>query len=488
MSLPIIELESSISLPLPLKLGVADADLQVIGEDYTIAEEGSEPTMWRTFTEERGIPTPGVGIARYHHWREDIALMARMGVQHYRTSVSMARTLTRDGGVNGRAIEWYKRYFGALKERGISVCATLYHWELPQYLSSLGGWTRRETATALQRHAQVVVEHLGEFIEEYFILNEPWCSSMLSYYEGIHAPGKQHRDDRENLKAGILAAHHLLLGQGLAYNAIREYAPHAKISTVLNFEPAYAASASPEDVLAARIRDGYYNAWFLDPIFTGSYPEFMVKHYGEDAMPPDYERDMDLIKVGDKLHALGVNYYRGSLYRAAEGDLRSEQVLVKGGPTNGLGWPIYQPPHYPEGLYDLLQQIYFGYRAFGLERMYVTENGMALATPWDGEAEVVDDEPRVQYYREHIRQLHKALLRGIPVEGYFAWTLMDNFEWSEGYKPESAFGLVHVDRETMRRVPKKSALWYSELLRTRSVAQADTAIEGIGKGQRETPN
>lgn len=466
MSLPLVELDSNITLPPHFKLGVADADLQVIGEDYTIAEEGSEPTMWRTFTEAQRISTPGPGVDRYHSWQEDIALMKDLGVRHYRTSVSMARTVSREGMVNERAIEWYRQYFGALKDADISIYATLYHWELPQYRSNEGGWTKRETATVLQRHAQVVAERLGEFIEEYFILNEPWCSSMLSYYEGIHAPGKQYEDDRENLKAGIRAAHHLLLGQGLAYDAIRERIPDAKISTVLNFEPAYAASASPEDVLAARLRDGYYNTWFLDPIFTGSYPEYMVKHYGEDAMPPGYERDLDLIRVGDKLNALGVNYYRGSLYRAAEGDLRSEQVLIEGGPTNSLGWPIYQPPHYPEGLYDLLHQIYYGYRVFGLKRMYVTENGMALVTPWDGDSEIVNDEPRVNYYREHIRQLHKALLRGIPVEGYFAWTLMDNFEWSEGYKPESAFGMVHVDRETLRRVPKSSAVWYGELLKT----------------------
>src|SRR5207247_2065268 len=153
------------------KFGVADADLQVIGEDHTIAEEGSEPTMWRHFTQERGLATPGAGIDRYHRWLEDIGHLRRIGVQHYRTSVSMSRTLTRDGGVNERAIEWYKRYFGRLKENGVAIYATLYHWELPQYLNALGGWTNRETALALRRHAQVVVEHLGDFIDEYWILN-----------------------------------------------------------------------------------------------------------------------------------------------------------------------------------------------------------------------------------------------------------------------------------------------------------------------------
>src|SRR5438477_11110301 len=200
-SITLINPKRDINFPTDFKFGVADADLQVIGEDHTIAEEGSEPTMWLHYTQERGMDTPGAGIDRYHRWREDISVLERIGVRHYRTSVSMARTLKRDGSVNERAIEWYKRYFGTLQESGIAVYATLYHWELPQYLNSVGGWTNRQTALALQRHAQVVAERLGEFIAEYFILNEPWCSSMLSYYEGKHAPGRLHKDNRENLKA-----------------------------------------------------------------------------------------------------------------------------------------------------------------------------------------------------------------------------------------------------------------------------------------------
>jgi beta-glucosidase len=217
---------------------------------------------------------------------------------------------------------------------------------------------------------------------------------------------------------------------------------------------------------AARINDGYYNAWFLDATYLGRYPEEMVQLYGEDALPSGYERDMDVIKIGDRLYAQGVNYYRGALYRAAGGELKSEEVILEGGPTNGLDWPIFRPPDYPEALYDLLLQIYFGYRSFGLKRLYMTENGMALDTPWDGKADVIDDEPRVQYLREHLEQVHKALLHGIPVEAYFVWTLMDNFEWAEGYEPGSCFGLIHVDRATMRRVWKKSALWYGEVAQT----------------------
>lgn len=466
---PLIDPNRPVSFPPDFKFGVADSDLQVIGEDYTLAEEGSEPTMWLKFTQERGIPTPGIGIDRYHRWREDITHLTRIGVKHYRTSVSMARMLKQDGSVNERAVDWYKSYFGALRDSGVTIYVALYHWELPGYISSAGGWTNRQTAFALGRHAQVVAERLGEFIEEYFILNEPWCSSMLSYYEGRQAPGNLHGDNHKNLQAGLAAAHNLFLGQGLAYQAVKERTPDAKVSTVLNFEPAYAASSSTEDIQAARIRDGYYNAWFLDPIFKGRYPEWMVEYYGEDLLPEDYEKDLDTIKIGDKLHALGVNYYRGTMYRAAEGDLRSEEVHVDGAPTNGLGWPVFLPPYYPTGMYDLLQQIYFGYRAYGLNRMYVTENGMALKTPWDGKADLIDDEPRVHFLREHLHQVHSALVRGIPIRGYFAWTLMDNFEWAEGYRPESAFGLIHVNRDSLTRVWKKSAAWYSEVIETRVI-------------------
>jgi beta-glucosidase len=470
VSLPTVNPDPAIKFPADFRFGVADSDLQVIGEDHTLAEEGSEPTMWKAFTERLGMPTPGPGIDRYHRWREDLDHLKRLGTRHYRTSVSMARTLQRDGSVNPAAIDWYKRYFGALKEAGISIYATLYHWELPQHLNEHGAWTDRATASALQRHAQVVAEHLNEFIDEYFILNEPWCSSMLSYYEGAHAPGRQSNDGRANLKAAVHAAHHLLLAQGLAYDAIKQAAPQAKIGTVFNYQPSYTISTSQGDLDAARYGDRYYNTWFLDAIFAGRYPEDAGALYGPDALPAGYEKDMETIKVGPKLHAFGVNYYRGALYRASNNEVKHEEVILEKGPRNGLGWPVFEPPYYPEGMYDILQQIYFGYRALGLKRLYASENGLALKTPWDGRSDLIDDEPRIHYISEHLRQLHKALLHGIPVEAYFYWTMMDNFEWAEGYAPESAFGLIHVDMPSLTRVWKKSAHWYSEVARTHEVA------------------
>jgi beta-glucosidase len=454
-----VKRDEVITFPKEFRFGVADADLQVLGEDQARANEGSEPSMWYAFADKTGLETPGIGSDRYNRWREDIDHMREMGVKHYRTSISMARTLHRNGEVNLQAIEWYKSYFKALRDAGISIYATLYHWELPQHLQEMGGWINREAVTtAFLRHTQAVVEHLGQWIEEYFILNEPWCSSFLSYYLGIHAPGKQHESHKENLREAVVAAHHLLLAQGLAFRRIKELAPQAKVSTVFNVQPAYLPSPSPENSLAAQYGDGYFNGWFFDPLFLGHYPEQIVELYGEDSMPPGYQDDMEVIKVGDKLHSMGINYYRGALYISSRGAVPIKEVKYEGGLTNHLDWPIFEPPLYPEGLYDILQQIYYSYRAHGLKRMYITENGIALDTSWD--------DRRIEYLAKHLSQLHKALLRGIPLEAYFTWTLLDNYEWAEGYSARSSFGLIHVDRPSLKRTWKQSAYWYRDLMKT----------------------
>lgn len=449
----------TIQFPDTFKFGVADSDLQVIGENETRAREGSELTMWSAFAEQGGIEKPDVGSDRYNRWQEDIEHMREMGVKHYRTSVSMARLLRQNGDVNPRAVEWYKTYFKHLRNAGVSIYLSLHHWELPQYLNAAGGWTNREVIVpGFMRHVEAVVEHLGEWVDEYLVLNEPWCSSILCYYLGDHAPGKQHKSDKKNLEAALWAAHHLLLVQGLAVRDIKRRAPGARVGTALNVQTAYAASPSPEDLLASRHGDGNFNTWFFDPLFTGRYPEYMVELYGEETLPPGYEDDMEAIKVGDELYALGINYYRGSTYRAASGELPFEDVVIEGGQTNHLGWPIYLPPHYSEGLYDVLQQVYYSYRTYGLKRMYLTENGTALDTSWD--------EQRIDYLRAHLHQVYKAILRGLPIEAYFAWTLMDNYEWAEGYSAKSSFGLIHVDRPSLKRSWKQSAYWYQDLMKT----------------------
>ena len=442
------------------RFGVADADLQVVGEDYPRKEEGSCQTMWDYFAKTTGKTPPGQGVDRYHMWRKDIELMKSLGVKHYRTSISMARILKENGEINTKAVAWYANYFKALKKEGIAIYATLYHWELPEYLHAIGGLTNKKFVDVFVKHAAAVAKTLGEYIDEYFILNEPWCSSFLSYHLGIHAPGEK------NLNHAIVAAHNLLLAQGLAFRAIKNIDKSAEISTVVNVEASYPYSQNGKDKEAAFTADGYQNRWFMDPLYFGKYPEDMVSLFGRD-MPRIPASDMKILAIGKELHALGINNYCGRIIKYdPTSRLKYTAINRPGGPVNDLGWPIFVPPVYPEALYDILTEIYFSYRNYGLKRMYITENGMALEAKVTPTMTVVPDTRRVEYLANHIGQVYKAMERGVPVEAYFAWTLMDNFEWAEGYRPKSCFGMVYVDRKTMKRIPKKSVLWYSRLMKT----------------------
>lgn len=454
--------------PADFRFGVADADLQVIGEDKARAAEKSEETMWSHFARTSGKcfndAGPGEGVDRFTLWDKDVELMRDLGVRNYRTSISMSRLLTRSGDINAKAVQWYENYFKSLRKSGISIYATLYHWELPQFLNEQGGWKSRVTVDWMAKHAQAVFETLGEYIEEYFILNEPWCSAMLGYHHGVHAPGEI------SLSSALLAAHNLLLAQGAAFEKLKSLDRSLKVSTVVNLASCYAASASEEDQRAAQYADAYFNTWFLDPLFNGRYPEEARELYAAK-MPHYGKADMALINVGSGLHALGINYYRGELVRFDErAETRFAPVRRAGEQVNDLNWPIYVAPVHREGLYDLLQQVWFAYRKAGLKRMYITENGMALMAGETLKDGTISDRRRVDYLHAHLEQAAAAVERGIPLKAYFAWTLMDNYEWAEGYRPESCFGLVHVDRKTMKRTKKESALWYSNILKGGSIA------------------
>lgn len=444
-------------------LGVGDADLQAVGEDYPRIYEHAEQSMWDFFAREKGITPPGVGVDRYHRWKEDINMMSQMGVRNYRTSVSMARLLKKNGQVNKDALNWYRMYFKELTNAGIKIYVTLYHWELPQYLNEVGGWTSKKAVDHLLLHSQSVVQHLGEYIDEYFILNEPWCSSMISYFLGVHAPGEK------SLKKALSAAHNLLLAQGYTVNELLRENKKLKLSTVINVEPSYSFSLNKEDLKATSISNGYLNRWFSDPLFFGEYPAEMVEFYGKN-MPAIESEDMKVIKVGSLLNSLGINFYHGNLIKYDSATpLKFKHVIRRNDLTNGLHKVITIPPNYPESLSDTISEVYFSYKNFGLKRIYITENGTALNTPLQRGKKIINDSERVFYLQKHLKQIHDLLSRNIPVEGYFTWTLMDNFEWAEGYKPESAFGLIHVDRKTMKRTWKKSAYWYKNLIKTRAL-------------------
>lgn len=447
--------------PEGFRFGLGDSDLQVIGEQHCLAEEGAEESMWLDFCRRNGTgngDTTLPGVDRYHRWQEDVDLLEALGVRHFRTSVSVCRLLRRDGSVNARAVEWYRRFLGALRARGIRTYVTLYHWELPAHLREQGGWASYRAVELLARHAGVVADELGDLIDEYFTVNEPWCVAFLGYHRGVHAPGER------SLAQALHAAHHLLLANAAMCAELWRRSADIRAGIVVSSLPCYACSSSEEDLRATRLADAASNGWFLDPLFLGRYPE-ELRHLVEPHMPLVGYADMQQIRMGSRMHFVGINNYYGLMVaHDPEADLRYRSCLLKDAPTTDLGWPIFLPPHYPNGIYDMLHQIWHSYRNLGLQRLYVSENGMAEASRFDAAGRLLPDRRRMAYLKEHLERVLKAVRASIPVEAYFAWTLLDNFEWEHGYRPESAFGLVHVDRTTLARTPKASADWYARLL------------------------
>ena len=447
--------------------GVADADLQVIGEEHTLKEEGSEPTMWTQFAKTSDVvfehQTPLPGIDRFHRWKEDIAIMKKLGTRHYRTSVSMSRFLHKDGSVNEKAVAWYRTYFEALKKEGFTLYVTLYHWELPEHLSALGGWKNRIVVDWLVKHALAVHEHLNAYIDEYFILNEPFQFTVSSYHLGEHAPGER------DLRGGLLTVHHAMLAQGKVFAALKEKDAKVKLGTVYNPTVTYAATLDQKDVYAARLAWDYQTGVFTEPLYHGRYPEAFAKEFAA-CMPTPEKGDMEAMKVGHGLSSFGVNFYRGKVIAAEpSAELKFKEVRYPQGIVNGLGWPVSIPPTYPDAFTDLLQELYHRYEAAGMKKIYISENG----TCWDDKISPdggVHDPFRIFYLREHLRQVQQAMLGGVPIAGYFLWTLMDNYEWDLGYKPGSNFGIVHIDRSTLDRTPKDSFVWYGKVLSERKLS------------------
>lgn len=448
------------NIPDTFFFGIADADLQVVSEDQSRKHEHSPETMWMHYCRNKGMDTPGPGIDRYSHWKEDADLMRSLGVKDYRTSLSMARTLTSSGEVNEKAIRWYEQYFAKLHSYGIRIYATLYHWELPQYLYEQGGWKSPRTTELFVKHATVIHKYLGRYIEEYFILNEPRCASLVAHYLGDHAPGER------NLASALEVAHRLLYAQANVADDLIKQDSSIKISTALNIGPRYSKDLDEKNIYAAQLLDEHKNGWFLDPIFLGSYPEALSEIYN-NAMPKRFLEEAKYLKIGDKLHSLGVNYYRGDIAFAADNELGFDKMLNPDGETSDLGWGLFWEPHYRNGLYDVLNQTYAKYHLHGLNRIYITENGTAVDTAKNP----LEDQKRIRFMTKHLLMIMNAKKLGIPVCGYFPWTFMDNFEWAEGYRSDSSFGMVYVDRKTMKRVPKKSYYWYQSLIKSRILSE-----------------
>ncbi|MDP9842317.1 GH1 family beta-glucosidase [Streptosporangium lutulentum] len=429
--------------------GVATAAYQIEG---AAQEDGRLPSIWDTFSHIPGSidngDTGDVACDHYHRWPEDLGLLGKLGVDAYRFSVAWPRVIpTGSGPVNPKGLAFYDRLVDGLLEAGIRPFVTLYHWDLPQALQDLGGWPERDTAYRFAEYASVVAGALGDRVTDWTTLNEPLCSSWLGHLEGSMAPGLT------DLTAAVRTSYHLHLGHGLATQAIRAAARRTpSIGIVNNLSPCEPATDSDEDRAAAERADGHINRWWLDPIAGRGYPEDMIKVYGVDL--PIQEGDLETIAAPLDYH--GLNYYFRQIIAddPAGPAPHVRQVPVPGATTTAMGWEVY-----PDGLEQLLLRLT---REYGIEQIFVTESGSAWPDVIDA-AGVIDDRERVAHLEGHLAACARAMEQGVPLAGYFAWSLLDNFEWAYGY--DKRFGLVHVDFDTQVRTVKASGHRYAALIR-----------------------
>ncbi|GAA3571366.1 GH1 family beta-glucosidase [Amycolatopsis ultiminotia] len=443
--------------------GAATAAFQVEGSTTV---DGREPSVWDTFAARPGAVVDGdtgePAADHYRRYADDVTLMHSLGLGAYRFSLSWPR-IRPFGKANQRGIGFYDRLVDRLLAAGIQPWATLYHWDLPQSLEDSGGWTARDTAYRFAEYAETIVGRLGDRVASWSTLNEPWCAAMLGYGSGVHAPG------RTEPASAVAAAHHLLLGHGLAMDVLRRDVPAVPSGITLNLYPVAADSAGPADADAQRRIDGLQNRLFLDPVLWGGYPDDLVADLAPFGLD-EVVREGDDAVIATPIDWLGVNYYRG--YRVAgtprpgsapagaewPGAGHVHFVPDPAAPRTDSGWEVQ-----PGGLTGALRQVHRDYPPIPL---YITENGASYPdSPVAGE---IADDDRVAFVEAHLRAAHDALADGVDLRGYFYWSLLDNFEWAEGYAKR--FGLVHVDYQTQRRTPKRSARWYANVIARNAVS------------------
>jgi beta-glucosidase len=440
--------------------GAATSAYQVEG---AASEGGRGPSIWDTFARVPGRVAGGhtgeVAADHYHRYRQDAALMAELGLSAYRFSVAWPRVQPGgQGPVNQAGLDFYRRLADSLLERGVEPWITLYHWDLPQALQDAGGWASREVAGRFADYAAAVFGALGDRVANWTTLNEPWCAAFLGHAAGVHAPGIT------DPATAVAAAHHLLLAHGWAAGAMRAIDPRPRVGINLNLDPVTPASGGEADADAVRRIDGIYNRLFLDPLFRGRYPEDVLEDLG-GLGGLDRAADADLAAIAAPLDLLGVNYYRRWVVAARPGRPRfggppspwvgaaDVEFVASDRPRTALGWEID-----PSGLDELLLRLAREHPSLPL---FVTENGAAFDDGPDA-AGRVRDQARIRFLDGHLRAAHRAIQAGADLRGYFVWSLLDNFEWAEGYAKR--FGIVYVDFASQRRLPKDSALWYREAI------------------------
>lgn len=439
--------ENSKMLDQDFTFGVATSAFQIEG---AVSEGGRTASIWDTFCKTPGKVDNGdngdIACDHYHLWEQDIEMIHSLGVDAYRLSIAWPRIQPQEGQVNQQGLDFYKQIIDKCHALGMQVYVTLYHWDLPQYLEDRGGWLNRETAYKFAQYADIVSQYFANDIDVYSTLNEPFVAAFLGYRWGIHAPGIVGEAE------GLLAAHHMLLGHGLAMPILRANAPKAQHGIVFNATPAY--PETPEHQQAADFYEQANYHWFIAPVIEGQYPEQVLDHYSA-YKPMILEGDMQIISA--PVDYIGINYYSRNVVRFdAAGTV--EVVDQSEAEKTFIGWEVY-----PQGLTDLLVRL--DQRFTNLPPIYITENGAACNDQIvDGE---VYDEQRLRYFQGHLQAVDSAINQGVNIKGYFAWSLMDNFEWAFGYAQR--FGIVHVDYQTQKRTLKESAIAYRNLLLSRSL-------------------
>jgi beta-glucosidase len=464
LAVPAVTTAADLRFPADFWWGAATAAYQIEG---AVTEGGRTPSIWDTFAATPGKVAGGDSGARatehYHRYRDDVRLMAELGLSAYRFSISWPRVMPHGGHrANVAGLDFYDRLVDELLAAEIRPTATLYHWDLPQEIEDRGGWANRAVADRFADYTAAVAGRLGDRVQLWNTLNEPWCSAFLGYGSGAHAPG------RTDYRAAMSAAHHLLLAHGRAAEVLRATCPAGQITLALNASVVRPATDDPADVDAARRIDGLLNRLFLDPLLRGSYPADVQ---ADTAWLTDwsYVQDGDLAVISEPIDALGINYYQPDRVGAAPVDQPGpmDPYPTGGrvafhptpGPVTDMGWTVD-----PTGLHELLVRIT---RDYGPIPIYITENGAAFPDVVTDQGRV-HDAARTDFLRRHLIAAHEALADGVDLRGYFAWSLLDNFEWAFGYAKR--FGLIHVDYETQIRTLKDSGRWYQRVIAANGVS------------------
>ena len=431
--------------------GAAASSYQIEG---AVNVDGRGESIWDRFSHTPGKTFNGdtgdVACDHYHQYQNDVKLMSELGVASYRFSIAWPRILPNGKGeVNPAGLDFYDHLVDELLAHDIQPLATLYHWDIPQALDDEGGWLNRESADHFANYADVISRKLGDRVNVWGTINEPICVAMLGYFLGMHAPG--HED--KSMKEMNAALHHLLLGHGKAVRVLRNNVPDAKIGAMINIYPIYPAGDSEKDKAAAERFYMFHNHWFTAAMYTGEYPKLGMELFAEVA-PPIQPGDMEIIATPTDY--IGLNYYSRLVAAHNENEnppLNVGLIKVPDVEVTAMDWEVY-----PDGLHDVIERVYREYKP---KEIIISENGCAV-NDVIGDDGKVHDSQRISYLQRHLQTLNRTIKEGIPVTGYYVWSLMDNFEWSEGY--DKRFGIIYVDYETLQRVPKDSYEYYQKVI------------------------